>query len=166
MDKYTPPKESHGTQVYSIYVDASYCDNSFKYATTFAVFDPGGKLIAAGYMSILPPGSVMAAELQAIRDGINFWKNNLNGHLKIMSDSIESIHAIRINSIYKGVEKELIKELRTRILDPSVKDVWYCGRKNNTTAHNLAKIASRSPHPCDWVRENIPRHIISLASTT
>lgn len=54
----------------------------------------------------------MAAELQAIYDGLDYGKRNLNGSMKILSDSIDAIHAIRNDLNYKGVEELLIKRLK------------------------------------------------------
>lgn len=128
------PRDYARNQDKSIYVDAAYCDTRFKYAIGFAICDPGGKLLAAGHRSIQPPGSVMAAELQAISDGINYGLKTLNGTSKILSDSVEAISVVKRNHRYKGVEELIIKRVKAQSMDPLVKGIWYCTRKDNKVA--------------------------------
>lgn len=133
------------------------------YATTFAIFDPGGNLWAVGFRKIQPPGSIMAAELQAMQDGLLFGKHHRPGPFRILSDSLEAIHAVLSEIQYERVEELLIKDIKSHINDSAVKEVWYCQRKFNVAAHKLAKLATSSPHPQAWMSDDIPRHIMSIA---
>lgn len=57
---------------YSLFVDAAYNNLKFEYATSFFISNTEGKIWAAGYQRISPPGSVLAAELKDILKGITF----------------------------------------------------------------------------------------------
>lgn len=133
------------------------------YATGFAIFDPGGKLWAAGHRNISPPSTVLAAEITVIIDGITFWKGQTLGSARILSDSTETVNAIRTNSPFLGIEEDLISQAKLLATNTSVKGVWYCPRANNTVAHNLAKDATTSPLPQAWVGDDLPRRLTSLA---
>lgn len=111
---------------FSLFVDAAYNDSTMSYALGFAIFNPGGKLWGDGYHKILPPCSIMAAELRAIKDGISFWKQHQLGSIKVFSDSIDAIHSLLEDAPFKGVEEFLIEETKTLTNDNSVKDIWYC----------------------------------------
>lgn len=108
----------------------------------------------------------MAAELQAIQDGLRFWELHRPGPIRILSDSIDDIHSIRNMKNFKGVEEDLINTLDMQLKDPLVEGVWYCQCKENVLAHTLAKRATKSPHPQAWVGDDIPRQILSLARDT
>lgn len=62
--------------LYSAFVDAAYNETLNTYATAFTIFDPSGKMWAAGYQRINPSSSIMAAELNDINNGVNFWKEH------------------------------------------------------------------------------------------
>lgn len=94
MEKYFPPHATNNNQDTSIFVDATFCDESKSYATYFVIFDPGGLQIAAGFRKIKPPGTVLAAELQAIYDGIIYGEKYFSGNLRVSSDSVEAIHSV------------------------------------------------------------------------
>lgn len=64
---------------------------------------------AISFSKIGPTGFVMAAELRAIKDGINFWDQHHSGPLRVHSDSLEAIHAIYSDSTYRGVEEKMVK---------------------------------------------------------
>lgn len=75
--KYSRPTEEIDCRVHSIYVDAAYYDLKHVYAVGYAVFDPGGALIATGGRCLHSPGTIMAAELEAIYYGIQFGSAGL-----------------------------------------------------------------------------------------
>lgn len=161
--KYSISEVELGNHDYNIFVDAAFCDRSHSYATAFAVFDPDGQLKAVGFRKIRPTGSIMAAELQALHDGLIFGDRNFSGTKRIFFDSLEAIHLVYSKAKYIGVEELLIRNINTLISGSLVKRVWYCKRTNNTLAHNLAKNALISPHPRDWMVDDIPRHYKSNA---
>lgn len=60
---------------------AAFKDNSLYFAVGFAIFEPGEKL-AAGCHKINPLGSILAAGIIAIRDGIKFWQDKNLGPIR------------------------------------------------------------------------------------
>lgn len=54
-------------------VDATFNEPLMYFVVGFANFNPGGKLWVAGYRKIHTPGSIMAAELNALKPGVSFW---------------------------------------------------------------------------------------------
>lgn len=67
---------------------------------------------------------------------------------------------------YRGPEEVHIKNIAGLLSNSSVKEVWYCRRSRNIVAHNLTKAAFTSPHPRDWMRDVIPRHLVSATPNT
>lgn len=56
------------------------------------------------------PGSVMAAKVQAIQDGITAGLHNRLEDFLILSDSLDAIHVTLSNNCYKGVEEKKYKK--------------------------------------------------------
>lgn len=77
--KYTWPQDRNHRRISSIFVDAAYCDKKLSYSTDFAIFYPGGGMIAAGFQRIKPPGSIMAAELQVVLHEVHFGVSDTEG---------------------------------------------------------------------------------------
>lgn len=125
-------------------VDATFNDLSFNYAMGFTIFYPGGNLWTASFRKIRPLGTILADELTSMNDGITFWLNQIPDLFCIFLDSIDAIYALYS---YKGAEENLTRDVWNASTNTSVKGDWYCPRANNAMAHNLAKIASKSPLP-------------------
>lgn len=64
----------------------------------------------------------------------------------IFSDPLDAIHATNSNMQYKGVEEEVLRDLRDAVHNSSVKGVWYCRITRNLVAHNLVQYVVKSPH--------------------
>lgn len=116
-------QERDDPQIHSVFVDAALCDDSLVYATGFAIFNPRRNLTATGCRKIQPPGTILAAELQAIADGITYGLCNFPGPLRILSDSLEAVHAIHSGAIYKGPEEMQVQGVKKLLADSSVKGV-------------------------------------------
>lgn len=123
FEKIFPYPNLDNSPFHSAIVDAVFSDSSFYYSTAFAIYDLRGKLWAAGYRKIHPPPprSVMAAELHAIKDGINFWKHHQLGPLKVFSNSMDAIHSVLSDSQYREVEEFLIRNIKSLVNDSSIK---------------------------------------------
>lgn len=76
---------------------------------------------------------------------------------------MEAVHSVHKMAIYKGIEEKIIADIKNSLNDSQVKRVGYCQRGSNTTAHMLAKMATKSPLPQAWEEDDILRHILSLA---
>lgn len=63
VEKYSPSQDQSSNQDFTIFVDAAFCEVTNSYSTGFAISDPGGKIMAASFRKIKPPGTVLAAEL-------------------------------------------------------------------------------------------------------
>lgn len=131
----------------TICVEAAFNDDTLSYATGFVIYDPEGKMMAAGYHKINPPGSVLNAELYAIANGLDFGMNNVEGPWRILTDSLDAFHAIRSENSYKGLEEDILQKLRTQFRNSQVFGVWHYKRSLNICAHELAKTATKSPQP-------------------
>lgn len=157
--RYIQDHKRSNIMAYTINVDAAYNKTKMEFATAYAIFDPGGKIWAAGFRQIQAPESVMAAELRAIADGISFGKRNVPGKFKVFSDSVEAVHSVYTTIPYKGIEEQTISEIKNNIRDSQVTGIWYCQRNMNYMSHNLAKMSTKSPQPHDWLGDNICRHL-------
>lgn len=129
----------------------------------FVIFDKNRKLQTAGFHKINPPGSILAAEIVAIMDGISLWNTISQEPIMILSDCKEAITAVSTDSPYKSHEESIIHAARKLLRNSPVTGIRYCPRNHNTEAHTLAKMATKSLRPQAWVGEDIPRHILSLA---
>lgn len=78
---------------------------------------------AAGYHKIQPPGSIMAANLHAIKDGISLWKHHQPSTLNVFSDSLDVIHSLYSPHKYIKIKETLIHDIKALIENPSVKEV-------------------------------------------
>lgn len=145
LARYATTYKSTNLQSLSIFVDAAYDDKWNAYATGVAIFDPGGKILAAGCRNISLPGSVMVAELQAILDGILFGRKHFTDTYRIFSDSIDAIHALQSGDSYKGYEAELINDIIKTTSNSSVIGFWYCNHTKSRAAHSLVRSAIISP---------------------
>lgn len=110
-------QDSHNC--FSLFVDAAHNDHNLSYSTAYVIYDPGGKMAAAGYHKIQSTVSIMATELQAIKDGILQWKLHQSGSLRVFSDCLDAIHSIYSTHKYRG--ETLIHDIKDLIEDPSVK---------------------------------------------
>lgn len=122
-DKYLRAPVQGNSQYYSSYVDMAYNEPLNIYAIARAIFDPGGNIWATGYQKITPPGSIMAAEINAIKNGAKFWKEHQLGPLTVFFDSLDAIRSIYTNTHYRGVEENLIMEIKQMVNDTSMKGV-------------------------------------------
>lgn len=169
IGRYSPPisispdYSYHNPDGNVIKVDASYKEATSSFAVGFFIYDKEGKPRAAGFHKINPPGSVLAAELIAIIDGLNFWKTISQDTITILSDSKDAIRAIYSDSPYKGYEESIILMARRLIRHSPEVEARFSPRTNITEAHKLANMATRSLSSQAWVGEDIPRHILSLA---
>lgn len=66
---------------------------------------------AARYQKISPTGLVMAAKLRAIKDGFLFWQQYRPDPIKIFSDSMDAINALKTDAQYMGVVKDVINQI-------------------------------------------------------
>lgn len=108
LKTYSPDQSQDRKNCFFVFIDAAYNSLSHVYATNFAIYDPRGNICVVGYHRIPPWGTVMAAELQTIHDGISYWKDHRPSPLKVFSDSTDAIHSIRSDHTYKGIEDDLI----------------------------------------------------------
>lgn len=154
---------NYGRDTDILKVDAAYNEATMSFAIGFFILDKDGTPRAAGFHKINPPGSVLAAEVKAISDGLQFWRSISQEPVMILSDSKEAINAIYSDSQFKGYEESSIIMARSLIRNSPVTGVRFCPRSHNKEAHTLAQIATKSPLPQAWVGEDIPRHILSLA---
>lgn len=56
IDRYSKPRANLPEQGFTIYVDAAFNDETLSYATGYAIFYPGGVLVAVGCRRISPMG--------------------------------------------------------------------------------------------------------------
>ncbi|KAL6494377.1 hypothetical protein OROGR_031177 [Orobanche gracilis] len=138
-------------------ISANWTDNLLEQVHLETMLSASLSIRATGYHTSNPPETVMATELKGIIEA--FWSDISQRKIMVLSDSMESIQAIKSNSIYKGYEENFIERARTLTENISVKGVWYCPRSNNTAAHKMATLECKSPHPQAWVDDDIPRHI-------
>lgn len=105
VDRYKPPGETNNIQEYTICVDATFYDDTHSYATGFVIYDPSDSLRGVGFRKINPPGSVLAADVQAIYNGMSYGNEHFRGRKRILSDSLKAIHSIHNKDKYKGTEE-------------------------------------------------------------
>lgn len=146
-------------------MDAAYNEDRGVYSTAYVIYDPRGTLKAIGYKQIPALSSVLTTEVLAVRDKIKAWVHGHSGNIDIFSDSLEVVHTINTNNQFIGFKETSLSEVKTLVHNSCVKGVWFYRRKNNVLAHTLAQIATRSPHPQNWMDDNIPGHLLSLAHT-
>lgn len=155
VSKYSFSNPNNEDNVFSLFVDAAFNKETNIYTVGFHILDPSGLSWGGGGKRINPPGSILNAEVLAIEEGVTFWKMRSKSKIKILTDSVEAVHALRTSHDYNGVEENSIKRTRYLIDDPLVKSVFYRPRADNIKAHLAAKIASKSPHPHAWVGVDI-----------
>lgn len=73
----------------------AFKEKNMKFRVGFAIFDPSGQIMAAGCHKINPPGLVLAAELNAILNGISFWKGLQMNTIRVFSDFMDVFLALR-----------------------------------------------------------------------
>ncbi|KAL8532278.1 hypothetical protein ACS0TY_008760 [Phlomoides rotata] len=147
----------------SIWVDASFDEKNGSASVGAVVFGRDGVLTAAGCQKINFPGSVLAAELKGLLEGIRLFKGlNMNQGIFIM-DSMDAIQTVlnkeKIWSPIGAVRDLIMKEL-SEIL---VWDVAYASRNLNKLAHELAQFARTSSEPHAWTGAGIPSWIREMA---
>lgn len=89
----------------------------------------------AGGKNFNPTGSVMAAELEAIKLDMEYCFDNIITEFHIFSNSQDVVHAIRNRAEYLDIEEHIIDALRIMSGNNSVKGIWYIIRSNNKVAH-------------------------------
>lgn len=142
---------------FRIHVHAAFNDQIPAYAVRYEIYDPGGCVYRAGYKQVRSPSTVLAAEVIAIKEGILAWPNHKKGKVGVLLDSLDALYALSTELHYEGLEEYVIAEDKNTLLNSAILGVWYCQRKN------LAQLAIRSSHSHDWVGDDIPGHIMSLA---
>lgn len=141
--RYSLKNVDPGDNCHSIHTDAAFNNSLNRYSYRFILKDNNHKKVVMEGNPLKAPGTIMNAELQAIIKGVECWLAMKDGRVRIFSDSLEAIHAIISENGYKGIEEDNILRARCLIKDPSVEGVYYCPRKANREAHNLAKAACK-----------------------
>lgn len=114
--RYTVHRDDGNNQEHTICVDAAFCDENHSYATGYVIYDPVGILKAVGFRKIKPTGSILAAEVHAIYNSLVAGIVQVQGLIRIFSDSVDAIHSIYSKKKYNGVE-EIHIERTIRLID-------------------------------------------------
>lgn len=82
-----------------MFVDAAFKEEMLEFGAGYAIFDLSGTIMAAEGRILNPPGSVLGAELKAIKLRMEFCLDNNIEDFHIFSDSQDTVHAIRSRGI-------------------------------------------------------------------
>lgn len=96
--------QSRDNPFVAVYVDATFKEENLEFGTRYAIYDPCKIIMAAGGQYLNPPGSVLAAELEAIKQGLNYCLENNIAGFHIFLNSHDVVHAIRSTSDFLGIE--------------------------------------------------------------
>lgn len=137
-------------------VDAGYDEVRSLFSVGAVVYNKDLVIKAAFGEPIRHPGSILAAELHAIRLGLQRYKDYFTGEVSIYTDSQDAMHAIRSKDEYLGPAGAALALTREVLETVQVKGVSYVPRAQNQVAHCVAKFVSSSSVPHAWFETGIP----------
>ncbi|KAL8484044.1 hypothetical protein ACS0TY_026657 [Phlomoides rotata] len=147
----------------TLWTDASVDLHDGSSTVGFVILDKEGLTLAVGCKNISYTGSILAAELHGLLEGVRCLKLLNSDEILLPSDSIEAINTVRsqdkIWSPIGLIRDAIIDELR----DILVWDITYTPRDINHAAHELAHFARSSPGPHAWFGVEVPVWVNRLA---
>lgn len=88
-------------------MDEAFNNEANLFAIGFVLLGPNNRHWGGGFHQIKPHETVMNAKLQAIKDGLTFWKEHNPEKVKVLSDSIDDIHVYSWTRNIKALKKQV-----------------------------------------------------------
>lgn len=101
---------------------------------SYIICDEMGDHLLAGCTPICPPGSVLAAELEAVRIGLERCIHKQLAQVEVRTDSLMALEAIADKMKYFGPEATMITQIHELNLVVLARDLMFVPRQVNTVA--------------------------------
>ncbi|KAL8538340.1 hypothetical protein ACS0TY_000359 [Phlomoides rotata] len=148
---------------FSVWSDARYDENRVEFVVGVVIRNEGCALMAAGGRRIKSPGSVLAAKLIGILEGIRLLKGLGENRGVFWSDSMEDVGAI-MNGNYLWnaagvVRNQVLKEFEGFL----VWEIAFTPRLQNRAAHEVANFVCSSSLPHAWYGDDLSLWLQEIA---
>ncbi|XP_073128884.1 uncharacterized protein [Henckelia pumila] len=143
-------------------VDASFNHLNNSSSVGAVVRDINGFVWGAKAKIIRCPSSVVSAELEAIRFGMDFCSLQGFTNVCIFSDSLLAIRAVETQSENLGPEGAVAMEIRSLLESPKFVSIRHMRRSANRVAHFLAQKVCGSVLSFEYSIGSIPQWLADL----
>ncbi|XP_073059549.1 uncharacterized protein [Primulina eburnea] len=137
-------------------VDAGFDTKRNKFSVGAIIRDSRGVTRGAHALIICNPGSVLAAEILAIRSGIDLCLQVGMSSVCIYSDSMEAVRVVHNPDLDTGPCGALALEVNSMFVGNQFVSIKHMHRSANSVAHFLARRACNCSSNLLWQDENIP----------
>ncbi|XP_073133667.1 uncharacterized protein [Henckelia pumila] len=110
-----------------------------------------GVVLGAMAESIRNPGSVLGAELIAIRSGMDFCIRNGYLNICIFSDSLQAVRSVNNLDENLGVLGSLVMEICSLLISTNFVSLIHMSRNANGVAHLLARMGLSLTSKVVWL---------------
>ncbi|XP_073041972.1 uncharacterized protein [Primulina eburnea] len=145
-------------------VDAGFDTMRNKFSVGAIIRDSRGVTRGAHALIICNPGSVLAAEILAIRCGIDLCLQVDVSSVCIFSDSKEAVRLVLNPDLDTGPWGALALEVNSMFLENHFVSIKHMHRSVNSVAHSLAHKAFNSSSNLLWQVENILSWLYSIVN--
>ncbi|XP_073313571.1 uncharacterized protein [Primulina huaijiensis] len=144
------------TNLFRLDVDAGFDTRRNRFSVGAIIRDSQGVTRGAHALIICNPGSVLAAEILAIRCGMDLCLQVGVASVCIYSDSKEAVRVVLNPDMDAGSVGVLALEVHSMFLLNNFVSIKHMHRSTNTVAHFLAHRAFNSSSNLLWLDGNIP----------
>lgn len=134
--RWFPPREGW----LKLNVDASVKPGSDRFSVGLVLRDHLGEFVAGGVCCFPEVGSVFAAEVHAIFEGLKWLETMPYQRVIVKSDSFLSVQAIGRTCDNQFEEGHVIDMCRERVASNASLSLSFVKRQANKAAHNMARI--------------------------
>ncbi|XP_073047718.1 uncharacterized protein [Primulina eburnea] len=152
------------SNLFRLDVDAGFDTTRNKFSVGAIIRDSRGVIRGAHALIICNPGSVLAAEVLAIRCGIDLCLQVGVSSVCIFSDSKEAVRLVLKPDLDIGPCGALALEVNSMVLVNHFVSIKHMHCSANSVAHSLAHRAFNSSSDLLWQDENIPSWLYSIVT--
>ncbi|XP_073126520.1 uncharacterized protein [Henckelia pumila] len=145
-------------------VDASFDGAQNLCGVSAVVRDSLGKIIGATTCVIRNSGTVLSAELEAVRFGMYFCVDHGFSNANIFSDSLKEVQAINTPEDDLGPDGVVVLEIKSLFNSPDFMSISHMRRTANGVAHMLARKALFTSTPLTWLHSGFPTWLLNIVS--
>ncbi|XP_073057409.1 uncharacterized protein [Primulina eburnea] len=158
--KWTKPPLGH----FRLDVDAGFHEQKGVFSVGAVITDHRGFICAASGRGIRHPGSVVAAELNAILFGLKLAVQGNYRNVWVFSDSVQAVNALTETTEIINHDGVLISNIQELLQSGCFLRIRNVSRCSNKVAHCLAHFALSYPSPFTWGDDVYPSWLMDVVS--
>ncbi|XP_075515817.1 uncharacterized protein LOC142550627 [Primulina tabacum] len=146
------------------FVERGFNEQKSVFSVGAVMRDHRGFICVASGRGIRHPGSVVAAELNAILFGLKLAVQSNYRNVWLFSDSIQAVNALTETTKIINHDSFLISNIQELLQSGCFLRIRNISRCSNKVAHCLAHFALSYPSPFTWGEDVYPSWLMDVAS--